>query len=63
MQPSNFRALVEHMAKRRRRNWDDHRTNSGCAINTAVEINTSGDQRNRSGDAGRDQNIGGQSRD
>ena len=63
MQPSNFRALVEHMAKRKRRNWHDHGTNSGRAINTTIEINTPGDQRNRSRDAGRDQNSSGQSWD
>lgn len=63
MQPSNFRALVEHMAKRKRRNWHDHGTNSGRAINTAIKINTTGDQRHCSVDAGRDQNSGRQSRD
>ena len=58
MQPSSFRALVEHMAKRRRRNWNDNGTNSGGSINTTIKINTPGNERNWSGDGGRDKNTG-----
>ena len=63
MQPSNFRALIEYMAARRRRNWNDYGTNSGRAINTAIKINTPRNQGHWSGDAGRDQNSSGQSWD
>lgn len=61
MQPSTLRTLAKHMATRRRRGWDNNGTNSGSAFNTTIKINTPGDERNRSGDGGRDKDTGGQS--
>lgn len=59
MQPSTLRAIAQHLAKRRRRNWNDHGTNSGGSINTATKIDTPGNERNRSGDGGRNKNTSG----
>ena len=63
MLPSTLGTLAKHMATRRRRGWNNNGTNRGSAFDTTTKINTPGDKRNRSGNVGRDQDTGGQSRD
>jgi hypothetical protein len=63
MQPNNIRTLAEYIADRESRYRDNYRATRGSSFDTTIEDNTPGDQGNRSGDAGRDQDSGGQSRD
>jgi hypothetical protein len=63
MQPSTIRTLAEYIAEHRRRDRNHNRTISGSAFDTTLEDHTPGDERNRSGDGGRDQDASGQSGD
>lgn len=63
MQPSTIRTLAEYIAEHRRRDRNHNGTISGSAFDTTLEDHSIGDQRDLGGDAGRDQNSGGQSRD
>ena len=63
MQPNTMRTLAEYIADKQRRNRDNYRATSGSSFDTTIEDNTSGDQGNRSGNGGRNQNNSGQSWD
>ena len=63
MQPNNIRTLAEYIADRESRYRDNYRTTSRSTFDTTIEEYPAGDQGDRSGDGGHDQNIGGQSRD
>lgn len=60
MQPSTIRTLAEYIAEHRRRDRHHYGTNGGGAFDTTIEINTPGDEGNRSGDERRDQDASGQ---
>ena len=56
MQPDNFRTLVEYMCDLRRRNRNNYGSRKLTTLDTKIKNNTSGDQGNRSGNAGRGKN-------
>lgn len=63
MQPSTIRTLAEYIADRESRYRDNYRTTSRSSFDTTLENNSTGDQRDRSGDARHNQDSSGQSRD
>ena len=63
MQANHIRTLAEYIADRESRYRDNYRATSGSSFDTTIEDNSTGDQGHRSGDAGRNQNPSGQSRD
>lgn len=56
MQPSTIRTLAELIAEHHRRNRYNYRTNSGSAVDTTIESDSTRDQGDRSRDVGCDQN-------
>ena len=63
MQANHIRTLAEYIADKSSRYRDNYRATSRSAFDTTIEDNSTGDQGDRGGDAGRDQNSGGKSRD
>jgi hypothetical protein len=55
MQPDTFRTLAEYIHELRRRNRNYYPAGEYSAFDTTIHENTTGDQRNRSRDAGRGQ--------
>lgn len=60
MQPSTIRTLAEYIAEHRRRDRYHYGTDGGSAFDSTIESHSTGDQGDRSGDGGRDQNSSGQ---
>ena len=63
MQANHIRTLSEYIADKQGRYRDNYRATSSSSFDTTIEDNTPRDQGDRGGDAGRDQDSGGQSRD
>ena len=63
MQANHIRTLAEYIADRESRYRDNYRATSSSSFDTTIEDYSTGDQGDRSRDAGRDQDSGGQSRD
>ena len=63
MQPATIRTLSEYIADKQSRYRDNYRTTSRSTFDTTLENNSTGDQGDRSGDGGYDQDISGQGRD
>lgn len=63
MQANHIRTLAEYISDKQSRYRDNYRATSSSSFDTTIEDNSTGDQGDRSGDAGRDQDSGGQSRD
>ena len=63
MQPSTIRTLAEYIADRESRYRDNYRTTSRSSFDTTIENYSTGDQGDRSGDAGHNQDSSGQGRD
>lgn len=59
MRSDNFRTLAEYIHEVRRRNRDHHPTGKQPAFDTTTEDNSNRNQGDRSGDAGRSENIQG----
>ena len=57
MQPDTFRTLAEYIHELRRRDWDHYATREYPAFDTTVQDDANWNQRDSSGDAGRDQNT------
>jgi len=55
MQPSTIRTLAEYIADRESRYRDNYRTTSRSSFDTTIENDSTGDQGDRSGDAGHNQ--------
>ena len=65
MEGRTMRTLAEyiHELRHREHNRNHNGTDSQPAFDTTIEDYSTGDQGDRSGDAGRDQDISGQDRD
>ena len=63
MQANHIRTLAEYIADKQSRYRDNYRATSSSSFDTTIEDYSTGDQRDCSGDAGRDQDCSGQSRD
>ena len=57
MQPDTFRTLAEYIHELRRRDRNHYPAGEHPAFDTTIHENTTGDQRNRSGDVGRGENA------
>ena len=63
MQANHIRTLAEYIADKQSRYRDNYRATRSSSFDTTIEDYSTGDQGDRSGDAGRDQDLGGQTRD
>ena len=63
MQANHIRTLAEYISDKQGRYRDNYRATSSNSFDTTIEDYSTGDQGDRSGDAGRDQDSGGQGRD
>jgi hypothetical protein len=59
MQADTIRTLAEHIAEQHRRDRFNYGTNGGGAFDSTIEDNSTGDQRDRSGDERCDPDSGG----
>jgi hypothetical protein len=63
MDGNTMRTLREYIHELRRRDRNNYGTLSSSGFDTTLENHSTGDQGDRSGDGGPDQNDSGQSRD